>query len=149
MTITQISVYLENTRGALRTLTKTLADAEIDLLALSVADTESFGIVRIVVRERDFETALNALRENGFMAKKNHVFCVSVPNRPAGLDSVLAVIDEMGISVEYMYSFNYNIDGCALMILRLTSPKEEREALAAQLTDKGVRLIGQEQVNAL
>ena len=147
MTITQISVYLENARGALRALTKTLADAGIDLLALSVADTESFGIVRIVVREKDFETAMNTLRENGFMAKKNHVFCVAVPNRPAGLDSVLAVIDELGVSVEYMYSFNYNIEGSALMILRLST--SDREALAAQLTEKGVRLIGQESVNVL
>ena len=147
MTITQISVYLENARGALRALTKTLADAGIDLLALSVADTESFGIVRIVVREKDFETAMNTLRENGFMAKKNHVFCVAVPNRPAGLDSVLAVIDELGVSVEYMYSFNYNIEGSALMILRLST--SDREALAAQLTEKGVRLIGQGSVNVL
>ena len=147
MTITQISVYLENARGALRALTKTLADAGIDLLALSVADTESFGIVRIVVREKDFETAMNTLRENGFMAKKNHVFCVAVPNRPAGLDSVLAVIDGLGVSVEYMYSFNYNIEGSALMILRLST--SDREALAAQLTEKGVRLIGQESVNVL
>ena len=147
MTITQISVYLENARGALRALTKTLADAGIDLLALSVADTESFGIVRIVVREKDFETAMNTLRENGFMAKKNHVFCVAVPNRPAGLDSVLAVIDGLGVSVEYMYSFNYNIEGSALMILRLSS--SDREALAAQLTERGVRLIGQESVNVL
>ena len=147
MTITQISVYLENARGALRTLTKTLADAGIDLLALSLADTESFGIVRIVVREGQFDDAMSALRENGFMAKKNHVFCAAVPNRPAGLDSVLAVIDELGVSVEYMYSFNYNIEGSALMILRLST--SDREALAAQLTEKGVRLIGQESVNVL
>ncbi len=149
MFITQISVYLENNRGTLRTLTKTLAEAGIDMLALSVADTAHFGIVRIVVRENDIEKGILILRAAGFMAKKNHVLCVAVPNQPAGLDSVLAVVEENGISIEYMYSFNYNIGGNALMILRLSAPDMEREAIAALLTEKGVRLVAQDVVNGL
>ena len=71
MYITQISVYLENDHGTLRTLTKTLADAGIDMLGMSIADTANFGIARIVVREADFNGAITALINAGFMARKN------------------------------------------------------------------------------
>ena len=89
MFITQITVYLENTHGTLRALTKPLAKENIDMLALSVADTASFGLVRIITRENDCDRAFRVLQENGFLARINHVFCLSVPNEPAGLDRVL------------------------------------------------------------
>ena len=149
MYITQISVYLENDHGTLRTLTKTLAGAGIDLLGMSIADTANFGIARIVVREADFNGAITALINEGFMARKNQVLCAAVPNKPAGLDSVLAVIEENGIFIEYMYSFNYNLDGNALMILRLSSKDMDEEAIAKLLTDNGVKLVSQDAVNAL
>jgi len=131
MYITQISVYLENDHGTLRTLTKTLAEAGIDMLGMSIADTANFGIARIVVREADFNTAITALINAGFMARKNQVLCAAVPNKPAGLDSVLAVIEANGIFIEYMYSFNYNLDGSALLILRLSSDDKDEAAIAA------------------
>ena len=149
MYITQISVYLENDHGTLRTLTKTLAEAGIDMLGMSIADTANFGIARIVVREADFNTAIAALINAGFMARKNDVLCAAVPNKPAGLDSVLAVIEENGLFIEYMYSFNYNLDGNALLIVRLSSDKMDAEQIAACLTANGVKLISQAEVNAL
>ena len=149
MYITQISVYLENDHGTLRTLTKTLAEAGIDMLGMSIADTANFGIARIVVRETDFNTAITALINAGFMARKNDVLCAAVPNKPAGLDSVLAVIEENGLFIEYMYSFNYNLDGNALLIVRLSSDKMDAEQIAACLTANGVKLISQAEVNAL
>lgn len=149
MYITQISVYLENDHGTLRTLTKTLAEADIDMLGMSIADTANFGIARIVVRETDIEKAITALTESGFMARKNHVLCAAVPNRPAGLDSVLAVIEANGLFIEYMYSFNYNLDGSALLIVRLSSDSLDKEQIAALLTENGVRLVTQQQVNGL
>ena len=149
MFITQISVYLENNQGTLRSLTKMLADNQIDMLALSVADTAHFGIVRIVVRESDVDKTLTVLRVNGFMAKKNHVLCAAVRNEPAGLHRVLAVIEENDISIEYMYSFNYNIEGNALIILRLSSSGMERAQIAELLSAKGIHFVSQDAVNAL
>lgn len=149
MYITQISVYLENNKGTLRMLTKTLADTGVDMLALSVADTTHFGITRIVVRESDVEMAMNALRDNGFVAKKNEVICVAVANQPAGLDGVLKVIEENGISVEYMYSLNYNIGNKALIVLKLAKEGKTSAELQECLAENGVRLINQEEINLL
>lgn len=149
MLITQISVYLENNQGTLRSLTKTLAEHNIDMLALSVADTLHFGIVRILVREADIAPAVAALSENGFMAKTNHVLCTAVPNQPAGLDSVLAVIEKNSISIEYMYSLNYSFGNKALLVLRLSCEDKDGEAIAQALAEQGVMTISQEEINRL
>lgn len=149
MLITQISVYLENNKGTLRSLTKTLAENKIDMLALSIADTTNFGIVRIIVREKDIEPATKALRENGFMAKTNHVIGIAVPNQPAGLDSALATIEANNISIEYMYSLNYNIGSKAIMALRLSSQDMKKEDIDKMLSDNNVMTVSQEDINRL
>ena len=149
MFITQLSVYLENDKGTLRSLTKILAENNIDILALSVADTTHFGIIRIVVREGDIDVAIKTLRENGFMAKTNNVVCVAVPNQPSGLDSVLAVIEKNNISIEYMYSLNYIIGNKALLVLRLSAENMEKEQIAETLLKQGITLIKQEEINRL
>lgn len=149
MFITQISVYLENNKGALRTLTKTLANNKIDLLALSVADTTDFGIIRIVVREEDVERAVIALRENGFVSKKNSVICAAVPNQPGGLDGVLEIIEENNISIEYMYSLNYIIGNKAIMVLRLSCENMDKDQIATLLLKKGVIMVSQQEINIL
>ena len=143
--ITQISVYLENVHGSLRSLTKTLAEDNIDLLALSIADTANFGIVRLVVREEAVTPAMYCLKEAGFIAKKNDVICVSVPNRPAGLDTVLAAVEAAGASVEYMYSFNYSLAGSALMILRLADGCDAEKILR----DGCITVVSQDEINRL
>ena len=149
MLITQISVYLENIKGTLRSLTKTLAENNIDMLALSIADTTNFGIVRIVVRENDIEAAIKALRDNGFVAKTNHVIGIAVPNQPAGLDKALAVIEENNVSIEYMYSLNYIIGNNALMVLRLNAQDMTKDEIAKMLQDNEITTISQEDVNKL
>lgn len=149
MLITQISVYLENIKGTLRSLTKTLAENDIDMLALSIADTTNFGIVRIVVRENDIESAIKALRDNGFVAKTNHVIGIAVPNQPAGLDKALAVIEENNVSIEYMYSLNYIIGNNALMVLRLNAQDMTKDEIAKMLQDNEITTISQEDVNKL
>ena len=149
MFVTQISVYLENNKGTLRELTKTLAEKGIDMLALSIADTTHFGIIRLIVREADVDKTISALRTNGFVAKTNNVICVAVPNKPAGLDGVLEIIEKEEISIEYIYSLYYNIGSKALIILRLSSENMEKEQIAELLTEKGVNLINQEEINLL
>ena len=143
MKIKQISVYLENVKGSLRKLTKILAENEIDIKAMSVADTTSFGIVRLIVKEEDIQKTTDILRNDGFATRENHVVCVSVPNKPAGLDSVLKVLDDNHISIEYMYTFNYSIDGNAVLILRL----QDNDAAEKILSDNGIKIVTQEMIN--
>ena len=102
MFIKQLSVFLENNPGTLRAMTELLGKGGVDLLALSVADTQSFGIVRMIIHSAKMDSALELLRANGYIAKVNHVICASVPDQPLGLSSLLAVIEQTGLSVKYM-----------------------------------------------
>ena len=131
MFISQISVFLENKAGTLREMTDLLGKGGIDLLALSVADTQNFGIVRIIVHSDQIDPRMALLKDDGYVARVNHVICASVPDRPRGLSELLAVIDQAGLSVEYMYSFlRANTQGTAHMILRLNDGQR-----AAQVFD--------------
>ena len=146
MFVKQISVFLENTPGALREMTELLGKGGIDLLALSLADTQSFGIVRLIVHSNQIDTAIDMLKKGGYIAKVNHVICAAVPDRPLGLCELLTIIDQAGLSVEYMYSFLRKADkGNAHMILRLNDGQR-----AAKVFDmKGVAMVSQDEVDAL
>ena len=149
MFISQLSVYLQNDKGTLRTLTKTLAENKIDMLALSIADTTNFGIIRIVVKEEDIEKAKNVLTEKGIAVKVNHVLCVAVPNQPSGLDGVLAIIEENGICIDYMYSLNNIVGNKALLVFRLSAEGMDKTQIATLLASKGVILLQQSDINRL
>jgi len=145
MFITQISVFLENARGTLREMTKLLAENEIDIMALSIADTSNFGIVRMIIREACIDKALNCLKNAGFMVKKTNVVCVGVPNKSGALDNILAIIEETDVSIEYIYSFNYNVAGDALFVLRLSASEKVIELFKA----RNIRMYSQEEINRL
>ena len=80
MFIKQVSVFLENTKGTLREVTQLLGENEINLLALSVADTSGFGIIRLIVKSCDIDKTLSILRDSGNIARVNHVVCVRIPH---------------------------------------------------------------------
>jgi hypothetical protein len=101
MYIKQISVYLENVKGSLRELTALLGESQVNLLALSIADTTGFGIVRCIVKSADIDRAVAVLKNGGYIAKINSVICVSIPHRPMGLSNVLNILEKNDISVEY------------------------------------------------
>ncbi len=145
MYVKQISVYLENIRGTLRNVTKLIGDAGIDILALSIADTANFGIVRFIVRECDIDKALDTLKDAGCPARVNDVICVCVPNRPSGLDEALAAIENADVSIEYLYSFNYSAEGQALIIFRLSDKVEGVKIFE----NNGIKIFTQTEVNAL
>lgn len=149
MLITQISIYLENNQGTLREVTKLLGENGIDMVALSIADTLHFGITRIVVRKKDVDNTIALLRQNGFVARTDEVMCIAVPNCPAGLDKVLGIIEENNISIEYMYSLNYNREGKALLVMRLTAQGTEKEQILALLSKNGVETVGQDRIDVL
>lgn len=101
--IEQVSVFLENSPGHLARLTRTLADASINLRALMVADTAEFGVVRIIC-DRPHE-AKAILEQGGFGVSLTRVIAVEIPDRPGGLADVLDVLGGAGINVEYAYAF--------------------------------------------
>lgn len=144
MFIKQISVFLENAPGTLRELTRLLGENGIDLMALSIADTQNFGIVRMIVADAQIDPALKVLRSNGFMAKVNNVICAVVEDRPLGLNELLVKINELNVSVEYLYSFLRSTGDNALMIFRLSEQDETVKKLAEM-----VKLVSQEEIDKL
>ncbi len=146
MFITQISVFLENKTGTLRAMTELLGRGGVDLLALSIADTQSFGVVRMIAHSDQTEQATALLKAGGYIARVDPVICASVPDRPLGLAGLLAVIEQAGLSVEYMYSFlRTNANGTAHLILRLNDSQKAVEAFGA----KGVEMLSQGDVDRL
>lgn len=146
MFIKQISVFLENTVGELRQMTELLGNGGIDLLALSVADTQNFGIIRLIVNSEMIDPALKLLRDNGYTAKVNNVICAAVPDRPLGLCQLLTIIEQAGLSVEYMYSFlRASTDTDAHMILRLSDGEKGMQVFEVQ----HVHTLTQEDVDAM
>ena len=146
MFIKQISVFLENHPGALREMTELLGNAGVDLLALSVADTQNFGIIRVIVDSASTDSSVKLLRDNGYVAKVNHVICAEVPDRPLGLCELLGLVEKAELSVEYMYSFlRASNNGEAHMILRLSNG--EKAAQLFQMHD--VKMMSQDEVDAL
>lgn len=143
MFVKQISVFLENTAGSLSRLTELLAQSNIDMTALSVADTEHFGVVRLIVKNPD--EAIAVIRGAGYIARLTEVLAVRVPDSPGGLNDILHILDKAELSVEYIYSFMRGETGCALIIFRLN----DNERAVKVLTEKGVSLAAQSELQAL
>ena len=143
MFVKQVSIFLENTRGSLKKVTALLRDNGIDLIALSIADTRDFGILRTIVSDTD--RAVEIIREAGYAAKLTDVLAVAVPDRPGGLNDVLELLDEAGIAIEYLYSFVRTSGDHALIIFRV----EELERASEVLEGAGIKLLMQEQVRNL
>ena len=133
--IKQLSVFIENKKGRLAKITGVLADAGIDLIALSIADTTNFGIMRGIVKDPD--KAVNILKENGFTASLAEVFVVEVPDEPGGLSNVLQLLDEADVSIEYLYSFVFAQNENALILFRV----EDIDGAVAKLKQNGVKLL--------
>jgi hypothetical protein len=133
MKIQQLSLFVENRPGALRPPCKTLADAGVDLLSLTVADTEEFGILRLIAS--DSEKARAVLTAAGFMVKLTEVVAIQVPQRPGGLLAVLDALDQAAQAIEYMYAFAGITsagrgNGQAVLIFRFADPDAAIAALA-------------------
>ncbi|HHT30568.1 MULTISPECIES: ACT domain-containing protein [Petrimonas] len=104
MLIKQLSVFLEDRSGRLTDLTQILAEHEINIAALSLAETADYGIVRMVVGKPDI--AEKFLREAGFSVRLTDVVCVNMPDRPGALHEVLKILADNAINVDYMYAFS-------------------------------------------
>ncbi len=138
--IKQISVFVENKKGRLARITEVLGQSGIDLIALSIADTTNFGIMRCIVNDPD--KAVTVLKQNGFTASMTEVIVAEVTDKPGGLAGVLKALDEAGISVEYLYSFVRTPAQNALILFRV----ENIEGAAEALKGCNVRLLKEEDI---
>jgi len=127
MTLKQLSVFLENKPGRLSQPCKALAAAGINILTLSLADTEQFGILRVMVRE--WEKAKAVLEKIGCVVNVSDVLAVEIPDRPGGMEAILSILETSAVNVEYMYAFTLKRGSNAVMIIRVDNPEQAAQAL--------------------
>ncbi len=136
MRIRQISIFLENKPGQLSAICQALADAKVNIVTLSLADTADFGIVRMIVD--DHEMAKTVLEGKGQVVNVREVIAVCVPDRPGGMAEVMQVIDQAGANIEYSYAFAFNQGEKAVLVFRFDdNAKAERALKAAGYTTLG------------
>ncbi len=116
MIIKQISVFVENKKGRLAAITDILAENDVDISALSLADTSDFGILRLIVDKPD--VAQEALTKAGVTVKITDVIAVVMDDVPGGVAQALKVVSDNDISIEYMYACVGKTTGKALMVIR-------------------------------
>jgi hypothetical protein len=135
MQVPQISVFLENKIGRMADVTGVLAKNDINIIALAVADTSEFGILRLIVSRP--ELAYKALKAAGFTVMTNFVIAVEVDDHPGGLARILRILGDAALNVEYMYAFVERSTGRAALVFRF---EKEQEAVKA-LQGAGVNIL--------
>ena len=143
MAIKQLTVFVPNRKGAIVEVTDILAVNKINLRALSIAETEDFGILRLIVN--DEKTAEKVLGENGYLIKMVDVVGVKIGDEPGELTSALSVLDKKDINVEYLYAFMARTEKHAYVVLRV----ENNTDAEAALSDAGFKLIPEADVAKL
>lgn len=137
MSVKQISVFIENKKGKLAEATRYIADHNVNLRALSIADTQDFGILRIICE--DYKIADEKLKEGGYITTVTDVLAVAISDEPGSLASILEVLSESNVVVEYTYAFLSAKSG-AYMIFRV----DDNQSAAAALAAAGIKTANQE-----
>lgn len=140
MPIKQISIFVENKPGRLADITAMLAKRNIDIRALSIADTTDYGILRLIVSHP--EAAVVTIREEGLTVSSTNVLGIGIPDVPGGFSKAIRVLANEGISVEYAYAFITPEKGHAYVILRVA----DNEIASDALKKAGIRLLEQEDI---
>ncbi len=135
MSLKQLTVFVPNRQGSLVAITKSLAEHNINLRALSIADTEEFGILRLIVNDTD--TAHRILTEEGYLLKLTDVVGVKIGDAPGKLSDALAVLDSENINMEYLYAFMSRTEKHAYVVLRVA----DNAAAEAALEKAGFHMI--------
>ena len=139
-TLTQLSVFLENKVGQIAQVCKTLADANVSLAALSIAESPEFGIARLVVD--DSSKAADALRAAKYIVKATPVVAVVVPDRPGGMAQVVTTLSSKGCDIEYSYAFAAQANDMAVLVFRFKNEDQSK----AVLTEAGFTTIAENQL---
>lgn len=140
MLIKQISVFLENKSGRLAEVTRVLGQNNIDISALSIADTTDFGILRLIVNNPD--TAEKVLKDNDFTVSSTNVIGISVEDKPGGLNKALNVLENNEIGIEYMYAFVGKSSDQAMVIIRV----DDSDKAIDILNNNGIKVLSSESV---
>jgi len=135
MTVKQISVFLENKKGRLVQVTHVLSQNNVDISAISIAETTNFGIIRMIVNNP--QLAVEALKKAGFTVNTADVLAVEVPDCPGGLHQVLEILSHHQISIEYLYSFVRRPSQKALILFKLDN------------TDRAIKVLTEKKINIL
>lgn len=143
MTVKQISIFVENKTGGLATITGLLAQAGVNIRALSIAETSDFGILRLIVD--DVFKAGNALKENGQIYSITDVLAVAGQDTPGSIAKIMAVLADAGIGMDYAYAFFAKKDELAYMIVKV----EEMEAAKKVFRDNGIHVASEEEIVSL
>ena len=143
MTVKQISAFLENKPGALAAFTKILQNYDIDLRALSLAETEDFGIVRVIVDD-PFRT-VQILKEEGYVCSITKVIAVEIEDKPGALVSMLNILGDNKVNLEYSYAFLAKKANSAFMVFRVA----DNDKAIKVLTANGIRPICHEDMEQL
>ncbi len=140
MFIKQLSIFIENKFGRLEAIVDALSCANINIRALSLAEAADYGVLRVIVD--DAENAKKALNDIGVIAKITDVVAVYLDDRSGGLASVLSVLKEAEISIEYMYAFLGRTEGKALMVLKADDEVKTEKVL----TEKNIPMLSQSDI---
>ena len=140
MVVKQLSVFIENKSGRLVQITEILGKNQIDIRAVSIADTTSFGILRLIVDDPD--RAKMVLREAGFTVSITEVIAIAIEDKPGGLSKALRVLSNAQISVEYMYAFLSREDKTAYVIFRV----EDNDEAVQDLRKEGIVCLSSEDI---
>ena len=127
MSLKQLTVFVKNEQGALVTITELLAEKSVNIRALSIADTEDFGILRLIVSDND--AAYAALTEKGYLIKITEVVGVKIGDAPGKLSNALKVLDDAKINMEYLYAFMARTEKHAYVVLRVADNNAAETAL--------------------
>ena len=129
MKIQQISLFLENKPGHLNAICRTLAEAQINIVTLSLADTQQFGIVRLIVEE--WQKAKDVLEKASYVVNVREVVAAAVADLPGGMAEILDIIGKAGVNIEYMYAFAFRHGSEAVLVFRFDYPDRAIAALKA------------------
>lgn len=135
MSLKQLSVFVENTKGAMYRVTSALAKEGVDIKALSVADTANYGILRLIVS--DLAVSRKVLTEIGCLVQETDVVCVLMEDKPGRLAAILSVLDKADMNIDYLYAFLTPRDGKAYVIIRV----DDVPAAEAVLTSAGYSTV--------
>lgn len=143
MAIKQLTVFVQNKKGTVVEVTDILSKNNVNLRALSIAETQDFGILRLIVN--DEATAERVLRENGYIIKVIDVVGVKIGDEPGKLTAALDVLDKANINVEYLYAFMARTEKHAYVVLRV----EDNSVAESLLTGAGFKMISEADINKL
>ena len=143
MNVKQLSVFLENKEGKLKSAVDAISSKGINIRALSIADSSKYGILRLIVS--DNEKAIKALEERKFVVKETDVIVVGVKDKPNGLNSVLEVLEEANINVEYLYAFVSTQVDEAIVVMKIENSKD----VVPILREKNIKLLSKKDIDAI